>query len=101
VSTTFETLPVTITFAKSAIWLFSCGDSDAEFAANGLTVNALVEGDVGGPVVDVVDVVDVVAVALVLLALYSATQSTCVDWGVVGQELGLLGFGATPHHVCC
>jgi hypothetical protein len=74
-------------------------------AANGLTVNALVEGGVGGAVVVVVVVVDVdvvvVVVALAPLAPYSATQSTCVDWGVVGQELGLLGFGATPHHVCC
>jgi hypothetical protein len=73
-------------------------------AANGLTVNALAEGGVGGAVVVVVVVVvdaDVVVVALAPLAPYSTTQSTCVDWGVVGQELGLLGFGATPHHVCC
>jgi hypothetical protein len=60
-----------------------------EFVENGPTVNAFVVGN---------------AVAVVedeLVGVYSATQSTCVDCGVVGQVLGLFEFGATSHQVCC
>jgi hypothetical protein len=94
VSTTFESLEALIRRARLMTLFFAGFVRVAEFAAKGPTLKLLVDD---GVVVGTTIAVVVVVVEDAVTDLYSDTQSTCIDTGVVGQA----GLGVAAHHVCC